>query len=276
MRVSLVQLSVSDTESVDERRARVAGLVRRRVGDDVVVLPELWTTGAWAYVDWQAGAEPVDGPTVQVMAAAARSAAVWLHAGTLVERDGNGALYNTALVFDRTGALRATYRKIHRYGFDTGEAVLMAAGRDVVTIPTEFGDLGLATCYDLRFPELFRALVDAGTEILVVPAAWPARRREQWRILVRARAVEEQAVVLACCAAGSHSGVDQAGGSLVVDPWGTVLAEAGADEEVLTADVDVGSVAAIRAELPVLRDRVLAVPAPPAGHGGEPRGSGRL
>ncbi|MEV0089877.1 nitrilase-related carbon-nitrogen hydrolase [Saccharopolyspora sp. NPDC050642] len=263
IRASLIQLSVSDTESADERRARAADLVRRRAGDDIVVLPELWTTGAWAYDDWQAGAEPVDGPTVQAMSAAARSAAVWLHAGTVVERDGNGALHNTALVFDRVGALRATYRKIHRYGFDTGEAVRMAAGRDVVTIPAEFGDLGLATCYDLRFPELFRALVDAGTEILVVPSAWPARRREQWRILVRARAVEEQAIVLACCAAGSHSGMDQAGGSLVIDPWGVVLAEAGAGEDVLTADVDVGSVAAIRTELPVLLDRVLAIPATP-------------
>ncbi|MFE3455562.1 nitrilase-related carbon-nitrogen hydrolase [Nonomuraea sp. NPDC059194] len=158
--------------------------------------------------------------------------------------------------------LRRTYRKIHRYGFDTGEAVLMAAGREIVTIGTDLGKLGFATCYDLRFPELFRALVDAGTEILVVPAAWPAQRREQWRILVRARAVEEQAVVLACCAAGSHGGMEQAGGSLVVDPWGTVLAEAGTDEEILTAEIDMNVVAAIRAELPVLRDRVLAIPAP--------------
>ncbi|MFD1932119.1 nitrilase-related carbon-nitrogen hydrolase [Nonomuraea mangrovi] len=262
MRVSLIQLLVSDTESADERRARAAALVRGRAGDDLVVLPELWTTGAWAYDDWQAGAEPVDGPTARAMSAAARSAAVWLHAGTVVERGDDGSLYNTALLFDRSGALRRTYRKIHRYGFDTGEAVWMAAGREVVTIGTELGRLGFATCYDLRFPELFRALVDAGTEILVVPAAWPARRREQWRILVRARAVEEQAVVLACCASGSHGGMEQAGGSMAVDPWGTVLAEAGAGEEVLTAEIDMDVVAAIRAELPVLQDRVLSIPAP--------------
>ncbi|MGW5642662.1 nitrilase-related carbon-nitrogen hydrolase [Saccharopolyspora sp. NPDC003752] len=83
MRASLIQLSVSDTESADERRSRAADLVRRRAGDDIVVLPELWTTGAWAYDDWRAGAEPVDRPTVQAMSAAARSAAVWLHAGTV-------------------------------------------------------------------------------------------------------------------------------------------------------------------------------------------------
>ncbi|QUH03801.1 carbon-nitrogen family hydrolase [Saccharopolyspora erythraea] len=267
MRATLVQLSVSDTESAAQRRTRAAGLVRGRAGDDIVVLPELWTTGAWDYDAWQEGAEPVeDGPTARIMSDAARSAGVWLHAGTIVERDDSGALYNTALVFDRAGALRGTYRKIHRYGFDTGEAVFMAAGRDVVAMPTELGELGLAICYDLRFPELFRALVDAGTEVLVVPSAWPAHRREQWRILVRARAVEEQAVVLACCAAGTHAGMRQAGGSLVVDPWGEVLAEAGDDEEVITADVDVSEVRTLRADLPVLGDRILGIAAPAARH----------
>ncbi|MFG2826953.1 nitrilase-related carbon-nitrogen hydrolase [Streptomyces sp. NPDC048434] len=264
MRASLIQLTVSDTESADERRSRAAELVRGRAGDDLVVLPELWTTGAWAYDAWEAGAEPVDGPTARAMSEAASAAGVWLHAGTLVERGDDGALRNTALVFDRTGALRGVYRKIHRYGFTVGEAAQMAAGREVVTVTTEFGILGIATCYDLRFPELFRALVDAGTEILVLASAWPARRREQWRILVRARAVEEQAVVLACCAGGTHSEMKQADGSLIVDPWGTVLAEAGEGEEVLTADVDVDVVGAIREELPVLRDRVLAIPALPA------------
>ena len=254
MRATLIQLAVSEAETADERRTRAAGMVRHRSGDDIVVLPELWTTGAWDYDAWQTGAEPVDGPTARVMSAAAKAANVWLHAGTIVERDGDGALYNTALVFDRTGALRSTYRKIHRYGFDTGEAKFMAAGRDVVTTPSELGDIGLATCYDLRFPELFRALVDAGTEVLVVPSAWPAHRVDQWRILVRARAVEEQAVVLACCATGAHAGMEQAGNSLVVDPWGTVLAEAGHREEVITADVDVSAVASLRAELPVLGD----------------------
>ncbi|MPY56219.1 carbon-nitrogen family hydrolase [Streptomyces spongiae] len=271
MRASLIQLEVSDPGSPDERRAHAAELVRARAGDDLVVLPELWTTGAWAYDAWQAGAETVDGPaavdspTVRAMSTAAGSAGVWLHAGTVVERADDGSLYNTALLFDRTGALRRTYRKIHRYGFDTGEAVWMAAGRDVVTLTTEFGDLGLATCYDLRFPELFRALVEVGTQILVIPSAWPATRREQWRILCRARAVEEQAVVLACCSAGTHADMHQAGGSLIVDPWGAVLAEAGHDEEVLTADIDMDAVTTLRRELPVLQDRILGIPAPEGG-----------
>ncbi|WP_308400754.1 nitrilase-related carbon-nitrogen hydrolase [Streptomyces sp. AS02] len=103
----------------------------------------------------------------------------WLHAGSIVERDADGTLYNTALLFDRAGDLRGSYRKIHRYGFDTGGATLMGSGDDIVTVPTDFGVIGLATCYDLRFPELFRGLLDAGAELIVVPAAWPATERSR-------------------------------------------------------------------------------------------------
>ena len=138
----------------------------------------------------------------------------------------------------------------------------MGAGTELVTVPTDFATLGLVTCYDLRFPELFRALLDAGTEIFVVPAAWPARRRGHWTLFARARAVEEQAFVLACNTAGTHGGVEQGGHSLVVDPWGTVLAEAGPNEEVLTVDLDPEVVAKARSEFPVLRDRVMGIQAP--------------
>lgn len=262
VRASLIQLSVSDTESPEERRARASALVRSRAGDDLVVLPELWPLGGFSYQAWSTGAEPLDGPTAETMSAAARAAGVWLHAGSVVERDPDGPIYNTSLLFDPSGELRHTYRKIHRFGFDSGEAVAMGAGREIVTAPIGHGTLGLATCYDLRFPELFRALLDAGAEILVVPAAWPARRAAHWTLLARARAVEEQAFVLACNTAGTHGGVEQAGRSLVVDPWGEVLAEAGAEEEVLTVEFDPAAVAKARADFPVLRDRLLGIPAP--------------
>ncbi|GAA1966702.1 carbon-nitrogen family hydrolase [Kitasatospora viridis] len=262
MRASLIQLSVSDAEPVAERRARADALVRAQRGADLVVLPELWALGGFAYDAWSAGAEPLDGPTAELMARAAKDIGAWLHAGSIVERDPDGPVYNTSLVFSPGGDLVQTYRKIHRFGFDSGEAVAMGAGQEIVTAGTEFATLGLATCYDLRFPELFRALLDAGAELMVVPAAWPARRREHWSLLARARAVEEQAFVLACNTAGTHAGVEQAGYSVVVDPWGTVLAEAGPDEEVLTVEFDPAEVARARAEFPVLRDRLLGIPAP--------------
>ncbi|MEV8432083.1 carbon-nitrogen family hydrolase [Streptomyces sp. HUAS 31] len=259
MRASLIQLSVDASESADERRRRAASLVRGRKGDDLVVLPELWTAGAWAYDRWGADCEAVDGPTAEAMSAAAREAGAWLHAGSIVERDPDGTLYNTALLFDPAGELRGHYRKIHRYGFDTGEATMMGGGEDVVTVPTDLGVVGLAICYDLRFPELFRALLDAGAELIVVPAAWPAARLEHWQLLTRTRALEEQVFLLACCATGKHGGMRQGGHSAIVDPWGTVLAEArtAEQEETVTADLDMTEVARIRTELPVLRDRVL-------------------
>ncbi|MFE5817957.1 nitrilase-related carbon-nitrogen hydrolase [Streptomyces sp. NPDC056479] len=265
MRASLIQLSVDASETAEERRHRAAALVRDRAGDDLVVLPELWTAGAWSYDRWDDDAEKIDGPTAEVMSAAARQAGTWLHAGSIVERDADGTLYNTALLFDRTGDLKGIYRKIHRYGFDTGEATLMGGGHDIVTVPADFGVIGLAICYDLRFPELFRGLLDAGAELIAIPAAWPAARLTHWQLLTRTRALEEQVFLLACCATGTHADMHQAGHSAIIDPWGTVLAEAATGEETLTADLNMTEVARIRGELPVLRDRVLAIAGPGAG-----------
>lgn len=310
VRATLLQIDVDQRESVADRRARAAALVRAQAGADLVVLPELWPVGAFAADDFARYAETAaDGPTARAMAAAARDAGVWLHAGSVVERvpadadgpagqadgpagggtgdpagqagdpaevmsgggpagAGGGAgggdrLYNTSLVFSPDGELRAVYRKIHRFGFDQGEAALLSAGEEITTVATPHGVLGLATCYDLRFPEQFRLLVDAGAQILVLPAGWPARRLAHWQVLVRARAVESQMYVLACGTAGTHAGVPQAGHSMVVDPWGEVVAQAGPGEQVLTAEVDPGRVAVTRAEFPVLRDRRLPLPLRP-------------
>lgn len=259
IRVSLIQLDVDPAEPPAARRARTADLVRAQHAADLVVLPELWPTGAFDYPRFDAEAEsPAEGPTAEAMSAAARDAGVWLHAGSVVERAADGGLFNTSLVFSPDGALVATYRKIHRFGFDRGEAVLMEAGTEPVTVAHPSAVLGLATCYDLRFPEMFRLLVDAGAGLFVVPAGWPARRAAHWSLLARARAVENQAYVLACCSAGTHADVPQAGRSVVVDPWGEVLAEApDAAERVLTAVVDPAQVARVREEFPALKDRVL-------------------
>ncbi|MET9112685.1 carbon-nitrogen family hydrolase [Streptomyces longwoodensis] len=265
MRASLIQIAVDEGESAGARRRRVASLVRQQAGAaDLVVLPELWTTGAFAYEAFAAEAEPLEGPTYELMAKAASDAGVWLHAGSIPERDPEGPLYNTSLVFSPSGDLAAAYRKIHRFGFDRGEAVLMGAGRELVTVRLPGTALGVATCYDLRFPELFRGLVAHGAETLVVAAGWPERRRAHWTLLARARAVENQAFVLACGTAGTHAGVAQAGHSVVVDPWGEVLAEAGSGEQVLTVEFDPARVAATRDQFPALKDRVLGLE-PPTG-----------
>ncbi|NBE56647.1 carbon-nitrogen family hydrolase [Streptomyces boluensis] len=257
MRASLIQIDVDPDESVNSRRSRVASLVREQSGSDLVVLPELWPVGAFAYESFETEAEPLRGATHDAMVGAAADAGVWLHAGSIVERDKSGTLYNTALVFAPDGTLARTYRKIHRFGFDKGEATMMGAGEELATVTLPTTVLGLATCYDLRFPELFRGLVDAGAETLVISAGWPERRRAHWTLLAQARAVENQAYVLACATAGTHAGVPQSGHSIVVDPWGEVLAEAGSGEEVLVVEYDPGTVATTRERFPALKDRVL-------------------
>ncbi|MFJ9622750.1 carbon-nitrogen family hydrolase [Streptomyces sp. NPDC101181] len=262
MRASLIQIAVDPDESVTSRRERAASLVVAQRGADLVVLPELWPVGAFAYQSFAEEAEPLQGPTHDVMAKAAAEAGVWLHAGSFVERAGDGTLYNTALVFSPAGERSAVYRKIHRFGFDQGEAVMMGAGEELVTVALPQTTLGLATCYDLRFPEQFRALVDAGAETLVISAGWPERRRAHWTLLAQARAVENQAYVLALGTAGTHADVPQAGHSIVVDPWGEVLAEAGAEEEILTVEFDPAKAGATREQFPALKDRRLGL-APP-------------
>ncbi|MCX4486044.1 carbon-nitrogen family hydrolase [Streptomyces anulatus] len=262
MRASLIQIAVDPDESVEDRRVRAASLVVAQQGADLVVLPELWPVGAFAYTAFEAEAELLEGPTHEVMAKAAAEAGTWLHAGSFVERADDGTLYNTSLVFSPRGERTAVYRKIHRFGFDKGEAVMMGAGEELVTVALPDTTLGLATCYDLRFPEQFRGLVDAGAETLVVAAGWPERRRAHWTLLAQARAVENQAYVLAVGTAGTHGDIQQAGHSIVVDPWGEVLAQAGADEEVLTVELDADKVRATREQFPALKDRRLGL-APP-------------
>ena len=272
MRVAVVQLGYGDDEPVAERRERAAALVRAQAGHDLVVLPELWAPGGFSYRQWADRAEPADGPTAQAMAAAARDAGVVLHAGSVIEQAAAGAdagpegrgRWNTSLLFGPDGTLLATYRKVHRFGFGAGEPRLLEAGEGVVTAgvpqPASGGPdvrLGLATCYDLRFPEMFRLLLDADAAVVVVPAAWPAARVGHWSLLGRARAIEDQLFVVACNTAGTHAGHEMGGRSQVVDPSGEVLAEAGTGEEVLSVDLDVEGLAKVRAAFPVLADRRL-------------------
>ena len=164
-------------------------------------------------------------------------------------------MHNTAVLIDPSGTVVHTYRKIHVFGYRSREAELLTPGETVGTVASPLGPMGATTCYDLRFPEVWRALVDAGAEAVAVPAAWPARRRAHWRLFTEARAVEQQVLVLACNAAGVQGEVALGGASRVTDPWGTVLAEAGDAEEILYCEVDPGVVARTRAEFPVLSDR---------------------
>ncbi|MFD2474218.1 carbon-nitrogen family hydrolase [Amycolatopsis silviterrae] len=256
MKVALVQLASPPEETAADRRVRAGQLVESARGADLVVLPELWAAGYFSFDAYPDEAESLDGPTVAAGREWARSLGAYVHLGSLVERDAAGRLFNTAVLLAPDGTIAHTYRKVHVFGYASREAELLTPGDTLSVAETELGPIGATTCYDLRFPELWRGLVDRGAKTVVVPAAWPAARREHWRMFTSCRAVEEQVVVLAVNAAGTqHGGVELAGASRIVDPWGTVLAEAGTGEEVLRCEVDQSIVDTVRAEFPVLADR---------------------
>lgn len=222
---------------------------------DIAVLPELWISGAFDLPLAREVAAPIDAHVVPRIQAMAASAQTWVHAGSYAELLPDGRIFNTAVLIGPDGAIVATYRKRHLFGFETGERTLITAGDALVVAETPLGATGIATCYDLRFPEMFRDLVDAGAETFLLSSGWPTPRIEHWRVLARARAIEDLAWVVACNGVGSHADVTLGGHSIVVDPQGNVIAEAGAEETVLFADIDVAASKAWRTAFPALGDR---------------------
>ncbi|MDO8731480.1 MAG: nitrilase-related carbon-nitrogen hydrolase [Actinomycetota bacterium] len=261
--VALLQLEVSSSESPESRSARVLNMIPQAAASaQFLVLPELWHVGAHDLEAARTHAQSIDGPLARQLSAAARAQGIWLHAGSIVERDAAGNLFNTSLLFAPNGDLAASYRKMHLFGFDTGESALMSAGNELVQTETTLGRTGLTTCYDLRFPELFRALCVQGVEAVVVTSGWPSARIEQWSVLLRARAIENQCWVIACNETGlqnSSDGPVQLGGcSAVINPLGEVVAQGGVEECLVFASVDMASVHELRESFPVLRDIKLA------------------
>jgi predicted amidohydrolase len=258
VRTALVQVASPAGEPGAKRRERVAGMVADAAGAELVVLPELWLPGYFAFDSYREFAEPLDGDTVTAAREWARRLGCHLHMGSVLESDADGRLYNTAVLIGPDGEIAHTYRKIHVFGYQSREAELLTPGERVGTVPTTLGRLGTTTCYDLRFPELYRALVDEGAESIVVCSAWPAARLAHWRLFTSCRAVEEQVVMIACNAVGEQAdGVRLGGHSRIVDPWGEVLAEAGEQEGITFCDIDTAVIGSARAEFPVLADRRL-------------------
>jgi predicted amidohydrolase len=254
MRVSCVQLAIVDRPKEATLR-HVLELLDQTRGSDMGLLPELWPSGFFAFDRYAVDSEPVTGPLVTALRAKARELRIHLLTGSFIERDG-ADLFNTALLLDPDGEILARYRKIHLFGYKSDERRLLRPGDEVVVVPTPWGRAGFATCYDLRFPELFRRMLDRGAEFFLVTSAWPQPREEAWLLLNRARALENLAFVFACNCAGEVNGKRYVGRSMIVDPMGTVLADGGAEEGIVTADVDPGRVAELRREFPFLQDRV--------------------
>jgi predicted amidohydrolase len=259
MKLAAVQLSISDADSPSDRLALVEQAVATEAGNgaDLVLLPEMWLPGYFGFDGYGAVAEDLaSGPTVARLAALARRDSVYLCAGSLVERCGD-KMFNSTLLFDPEGSRVAVYRKIHLFGYGSREQDLLTPGRDIVTVDIAGCRVGLSTCYDLRFPELYREQVDQGAEMFLIVAGWPFPRVEAWRCLLQARAIENQAFVVACNAAGIQTGSTFAGASAAFDPWGVCLGSLDHRPGVLHLDVRVEDAFDARAEFPALADRRL-------------------
>lgn len=253
-RVALIQLEMRDDETPADRISLVEQLVAGLSNADLVVLPELWATGYSRFDAYYDESEPLDGTLTGRLAGLARENGIYFLAGSVVEQRG-GRYFNTSLLFDPQGRLIGLYRKVHLFGYDSAESRLLTAGDEIVTVETTLGCIGLTTCYDLRFPELYRELVVRGADILAVVAAWPLERLEHWRVLTRARAIENQCFLMAVNVAGRLGHTRYAGHSVLVDPRGNVLGISGHRPEVLRGELDPRLVAETRRDFPALRDR---------------------
>lgn len=207
-------------------------------------------------------------PAVKAASEMAKTNGVWLLIGSVAVDDGDGKSFNRSILFDNKGQISAYYDKIHLFDVEVGdgqiyrESAKITAGNKAVVAATPFGGIGMTVCYDVRFPQLYRALAKAGANIITVPAAFTQTTGEaHWHMLLRARAVETGCFIVAPAQTGTHAGGRQTyGHSIIIDPWGKILADAGTKEGIIFADLDLSEVKKTRIRLPSLQhDREFSV-----------------
>ncbi len=240
---------VWENKEANFKRVRALLGKRKLSPGSLVILPEMFATGFTMNAD--AFAEDKNGPTDCFLREVAREKGAFI-VGGLVRASGRQML-NEAVCIAPSGKRVARYDKLHLFS-PGNESRHYAPGAGLSLFRWGQFKVGLFICYDLRFPEIFRMAVQRGAELLVVIANWPRKRHAHWTTLLRARAIENQAYVIGVNRCGNDPQADYQGGSMVINPWGETVAEAGAGEELLTADVDLASIKRIRGGFPVLRD----------------------
>jgi predicted amidohydrolase len=268
MRIACVQLAIEGGDvagNLERALAAVDDAADR--GADLIALPELFDVGYFAFDAYPRSAVSLESERLERFRGRAAEHGVAVLAGTIVEDLGASAeaglavpdstgLANTAVLFDSTGERRLVYRKHHLFGYESAEADRLVPGERLATAELSGVRIGVTTCYDLRFPELYRRLLEEGVDLVIVPSAWPYPRVEHWRTLARSRAIENLAYVAAVNGSGSFDGGDTLlGRTTVYDPWGTPVSTTDDAPDVVYADVDPGRVASIREDFPALRDR---------------------
>jgi deaminated glutathione amidase len=277
LKVSLIQMNTRDDKAANLRVARElieAAVERDR--PDIVSLPETWTSMTSNFDVQYGNSETIpDGEACRMMAELAQKHGIYVHGGSMAERS-DGKCFNTTLVFNPSGEIIARYRKIHLFdvevpgGVSYRESATMKAGSDVVTCDIDGTTVGLSVCYDMRFPELYRALRDQGAKVIFLPAAFTMMTgRDHWETLIKARAIETQSWLVAPAQIFEHdNGKICYGRSIVVDPWGTVVAKAPDKVGFVTADIDPAYADEVRAKMPVMQhhrlDKIAAAQPVPA------------
>ena len=254
MRIASIQLKVTE-ESKDQSLEHASRMIRECQGADLILLPELWNIGFMSFDRYREEAETQDGPTLTLLRSLARELRCYLHTGSLVEK-GGGRFYNSSFLLNPNGEILGSYRKIHLFTHQSEEAEILTSGTSITVVPTVLGNLGLATCYDLRFPELFRRMLDQGAEFFLVSSAWPTSRLEHWLLLNRTRALENLSYLISSNCVGINRGTPFAGHSLVVDPMGEIVAGSDDEECIVWGEGNRNIVLRARSEFPALKDRV--------------------
>ena len=265
LRVACVQLVSGSDHAANLQCARRGVETAAARGAQLVVLPEKWNVIGEPDV-LRAGAEAIDGPTIEAARSWARDHGIWLLAGSFVERvPGSERFENASLLLSPDGAIVARYAKVHMFdvevaGVSYRESELERGGRELVVADVDGLPVGMSVCYDLRFPELYRILALGGARLITVPAAFTQHTgKDHWEVLLRARAIENQCFVVAAGLIGDHGhGKVSYGRSMVIDPWGTVLAQAPDAQSVIVTDLDLTNVDRVRASVPSLASRVPA------------------
>ena len=250
--LSLAQMDIALSDpGANLQKADAWAAEAKRRGSDVIVFPEMWTTGFdWpslkSLASWQ-------DDVVNSVASLARKHNIWINGSMLALNERNQPA-NTSIMFDPNGQAIGLYRKIHLFGL-MDEDDYLAPGQSLTTIESPWGQAGLAICYDLRFAEMFRTYALNGVNLVYLPAEWPHPRLAHWRTLLRARAIENQMFMVGVNRVGSDAASTFFGHSAIIDPWGNAVVEAGETEILLTATIDTDMVATVRQKIPVFKDR---------------------
>lgn len=253
MRITSIQLEIKDRPKA-ENLAAALEQVDKAPPSDLLILPEIWTVGFFSFDRYRDESETVSGQVVSAFQDKAREKACYLHMGSFVEKEGDN-YYNTSLLLSPNGDIAAKYRKIHLFGYQSLERQILTAGETITTCETPFGVVGLSTCYDLRFPELYRMMVDQGATMFLVTSAWPLVRLDVWRLFNRVRALENLSYLVSCNCSGANGENRYAGHSSIVDPQGNLVKECGEESGYASAEIDLELTQSVRESFPALEDR---------------------